>query len=157
MDPTLYAVNAQTGKLIWSNGMRVDSSLAFVNGVLYVGSDNYLYALNPQNGATLWRRAVPTTFNTLIANGTLYAASSSGDMYAFHASDGAFLWHTTLNAMKAGETTTPVLMNGALYVETLDEGISPSQAILYKLNASDGSEDWNASVNWNVSTIGVAA
>ncbi|HLZ63568.1 MAG TPA: PQQ-binding-like beta-propeller repeat protein [Ktedonosporobacter sp.] len=155
--PSLYAVNAQTGKLIWSNGMRVDSSLAFANGVLYVGSDNYLYALNPQNGAMLWRRAVPTTFNTLIANGTLYAASSSGDMYAFNASDGAPLWHTTLNRMSAGETTTPVLMNGELYVATLDEGTSTSPAILYALNASNGSEDWNASVNWNVSSIGVAA
>ncbi|HEY6542281.1 MAG TPA: PQQ-binding-like beta-propeller repeat protein, partial [Ktedonobacteraceae bacterium] len=128
--PTLYAVNAQTGKLLWSNGMRVDSSLAFANGILYVGSDNYLYALNPQNGAMLWRRAVPTNFNTLIANGTLYVTSSSGDMYAFHASDDALLWHTVLNHMGAGETTTPALMNGELYVETLDEGTSLSPAIL---------------------------
>lgn len=153
--PTLYAVNATTGKLLWSNNMSVDSSLAVANGVLYVGSNNYLYALNPSNGATLWRSPLATNFNLLVANGVIYAATDSNGMYALAASNGTLLWHNALNPMNAGQTTIPVLMDGELYVETIDEGISPSTAILHALNASSGHEDWYDTVSWNISSIGV--
>ena len=154
--PTLYAVNAADGKLLWHSNMSVDSSLAVANGVLYIGSNNYLYALNPYNAAILWRRPLATQFNILIANGIIYAATDSAGMYALNAGDGTLLWHNALNPMHAGEITIPVLMKGELYVETIDEGISPSTAILHALNASTGVENWSDSVAWNISSIGVA-
>ncbi len=158
--PTLYAVNARNGKLLWHNSMpvqSVQSSLAVANGVLYVGSRNFLYALNPHNGAILWRRQVATPFTPLIVNGIIYIASGSAGMYALNASDGTLRWHNALNPMRAGETTRPLLMNGEVYVGTIDVGVSPSKAFIHALDASSGTEDWYASVNWNVSTIGIAA
>jgi outer membrane protein assembly factor BamB len=154
---TLYAVNAQDGKLLWHNPMRVESSLAVANGVLYVGSRNLLYALNPQTGSILWSRPVPTPFNPLIVNGVIYASSASDGVYALNASDGTLRWHNALNPTSTGETVTPVLMNSELYVATVNVGPGPQNATLHALNASNGIEDWNASVAWNVSSIGVAA
>lgn len=157
---TLYAVDAQDGKLLWHNPMlvpSVPSSLAVANGVLYVGSRNFLYALNPQNGVILWRRPIATPFTPLIVNGVIYLASDDGGMYALNAGDGTLLWHNPLNPMRAGETTRPLLLKGEVYVETIDVGGSFT-AILHALNASTGVEDWDASVPDNIGgTIGIAA
>lgn len=158
--PTLYAVNAQDGKLLWHNPMPVQavpSSLAVANGVLYIGSRNFLYALNPHNGAILWRRPMATPFTPLIAGGVIYLASGSTGVYALNASDGTLRWHTQLYPMRAGETTRPVLLKGEVYVGTIDRGVSPPKAFIYALNASTGAEDWDASVPDNQGTIGIAA
>ncbi len=153
---TLYAVRALDGKLLW-HGMAVESWLAISHGVLYAGSGNYLYGLNTRNGAVLWRRQVATPFNPLIANGVLYVASGSGGMDAFDAGNGKLLWHNALNPMHVGVTTRPILLRGEVYVETIDEGISPSKDFLHAINARSGVEDWHATVSWNVGTIGVTA
>ena len=159
--PTLYAVNAQDGKLLWHNAMpipAVPSSLAAANGMLFVGSRNFLYALHPRTGAILWRRPMATPFTPLIVNGVIYLASGSGGMYALNASDGTLRWHTPLNPLRAGLTTRPLLLKGEVYVETLDVGGSPLTAIIHALNASTGAEDWNASIPDNIGgTIGIAA
>ncbi len=159
--PTLYAVNAQDGKLLWHNPMpipAVPSSLAAANGVLYVGSRNFLYALNAQNGAILWRRPMYTAFTPVIANGVIYLASDDGGMYALNASDGTLRWHNPLNPMRAGEETRPLLLKGEVYVETIDVGGGSHKAFVHALNASTGAEDWNASVPDNIGgTIGIAA
>src|SRR6266566_3843848 len=52
-DNVLYALNAKTGKVLWTytTDNFVSSSPAVVNGVVYVGSeDDKLYALNARNG-----------------------------------------------------------------------------------------------------------
>lgn len=158
--PTLYAVNAQDGKLLWHNTMpiqSVQSSLAVANGELYVGSRNFLYALNPHNGAIRWQRPMATPFTPLIVNGVIYLASADGGIYALNASDGTLRWHNPLNPMRAGETTRPVLLKGEVYVATIDVGGGPNKAFVHALNASTGAQDWYASVAWNISTIGIAA
>jgi len=68
-----YAVNTQTGAMIWKQnlGVTVDpgcnpvdngvtSSAAIVNGVLYVGGGGpYWYALDPATGNVLWKASPP--------------------------------------------------------------------------------------------------
>ncbi len=49
-ETTLYAVNAQNGKLVWQKSMLVASSLAFSHNILYAGAENDLYGLNSHNG-----------------------------------------------------------------------------------------------------------
>jgi len=154
---SLYAINAQDGKLVWHNSMLVDSPLAVSNGVLYAGSDSSFYALNPRNGAILWQRPLTTPLNSLIMNGVIYVASSSGGMDAFATSSGKLLWQNALNSLHAGETTRPVLIGGEVYSETIDVGISPSNVFIHALNARSGAEDWRARVSWNESGIGIAA
>jgi eukaryotic-like serine/threonine-protein kinase len=151
---TLAAVDAGNGKLLW-RGMSVESSLAVSNGVLYAGSANFLYRLNGHNGAILWRYPVATPFNPMVAHGVLYVASGSSGMDAFDMG-GKLLWHNALNPMRVGITSKPVLIGSEVYVETLDEGVSPSNAILHALNARSGAEDWSVRISWNVGTIGIA-
>jgi outer membrane protein assembly factor BamB len=156
--PSLYAVNAQNGKLLWHNAMLVNSTLTLANGVLYVGTNNYLYALNAKDGTTRWRQPLMTSLKTLVVNDILYVVLDSGDMYALNANDGTQRWHTPLRSMHAGSTTMPLIIHDELYVGTVDLGSSsPSNAMLHALNTNTGVEDWHASLAWNISTIGVAA
>src|SRR6202521_4087378 len=57
-DNKLYALNATTGKLLWSFAGGANYGMngpSVANGVVYVGSnDHHLYALNARNGALLW-------------------------------------------------------------------------------------------------------
>jgi outer membrane protein assembly factor BamB len=155
-ETTLYAVNAQDGKRVWQKSMLVASSLAFSHNILYAGAEHDLYGLNSHNGAILWRHQVATPFTSLIANGVLYVASASSGMDAFDVGNGRVLWHNALNPMHAGETSRPALIEGDVYVETIDVGVDPSNVFLHAINARSGVEDWHATVSWNVSTIGVA-
>ena len=153
---TIYAIRALDGKLLW-HGMSVGSSLAVSHNVLYAGSSNYLYKLNSHNGAILWRCRVATPFNSLIANGVIYIASGSSGMDAFNEDSGKLLWHNALNSMQVGVTTRPVLIRGEVYIETIDEGVSPFKVFLHALNARNGAENWHANTTEDASSINIAA
>ena len=84
---TLYALNAHTGKTIWSAPVAsgITSSPAVANKVVYVGTDGgTLYAFDAKNGATL--AAVPGVAgqsSPAIANGTVYSETTiSGELFA---------------------------------------------------------------------------
>ena len=158
----LSALNAQNGRRLWSLSTPIDgdSSLLAANGLLYVNIDHILFALNGQNGATVWQSPISSPIRPLLVNGVLYVASFDNGMYAFNAKNGTLLWHTPLNKMAVEMATAPVMLNGTLFIETIDEGgdpYQPRQAVLHALNARNGIENWYASVAWNISTIDVAA
>lgn len=161
----LSALNAQNGQRLWSLSTPIDgnSSLLAAHGLLYVQINHRLFALNEHNGTAVWQSPVGSPIRSLLVNGILYASSFDNGLYAFNAQNGRLLWHNPLNKMGAGVTTAPVLLNGTLFVETIDEGGNPSQssqprqAILHALDARNGIENWYASVAWNISTIDVAA
>lgn len=161
----LSALNAQNGQRLWSLNTPIDgnSSLLAAHGLLYTHINDMLLALNEQNGTIVWQSPISSPMHPLLANGILYVATFNNGLYAFNAQNGTLLWHDPLNKMNAGVTTSPVLLNSTLFVETIDEGGNPSQspqprqAILHALNARSGIENWYASVPWNISTIDVAA
>ena len=87
-DHNLYALDAETGKLLWTyaTGGRVDSSPAVADGVVYVGSDDhYLYAVNASTGMLLWKYATGGAVrpSPAIANGMVYIGSGDDKLYAF--------------------------------------------------------------------------
>jgi outer membrane protein assembly factor BamB len=86
----LYALNAKTGKTMWSASVAsgVTSSPAVANGVVYVGSDDgTLYAFNAKTGAEL--AAVPGVAgqsSPTVANGMVYSETTvSGELFALGA------------------------------------------------------------------------
>ena len=86
-DNNTYALNAETGALLWNytTGNRVSSSPAIANGVVYVGSqDNNLYALDAATGAFLWDYTTGgvVTSSPAIANGVVYFGSRDKNLYA---------------------------------------------------------------------------
>jgi outer membrane protein assembly factor BamB len=86
-DHSVYALNASTGALVWSDATRgmVDSSPAVANGVVYVGSGRRVYALKASTGAKLWNYTTGDLVDSspAIANGVVYVASFDNSVYAF--------------------------------------------------------------------------
>ena len=154
---TLFALNAQTGKLLWSQSTSVnaDSSLSVANGILYAGSNSALFALNAQTGTLLWRSPIATPLHPLVANGILYVTSETG-LFALNPQNGALLWQNALDETQSMYISRPVILENKIYVEALDMSTSPSKVMLHALNVNNGGEDWYTSVAWNISTVGVA-
>ena len=77
---TLYALNARTGKTVWSAPVAsgITSSPSVANGVVYVGSDDgTLYAFDAKTGAELATiSGVAGQSSPTVANGALVGAPS---------------------------------------------------------------------------------
>jgi len=155
--PRLFAIDAQSGKLIWHTNTFIDSmtQLVVADGLLYTSQNNSLVGLNPQNGEVIWH------YNgihgaTLLANGhVLYATSDAGDLYAFETQTHTLIWHEKLRTLAAGEATRMKLIGDELYVGFNDLGQNQFASI-HAINTQVGSEDWSTKVNWNVSTLDIA-
>jgi outer membrane protein assembly factor BamB len=83
----LYALNARTGKTVWSAPVAssITSSPSVANGVVYVGSDDgTLYAFNAKTGAELAAVAgVAGQSSPTVANGVVYSETTvSGELFA---------------------------------------------------------------------------
>jgi len=148
---TAYAVDAASGKTLWSTPLHMKASEQFVvsGDTLYIGSSEYtLYALNARTGQLLWQRSYKDL--TMVGAQTVeiapYPASDGGaiyigtpkGIYAWRASDGKTQWSYpmpatcgALSGICAPEVAT--VSNGTVYA-WLDG--------LYALNASDGSLRW---------------
>ena len=89
-DNKVYALDAKTGTVKWGSisiGLFQYSSPAMVNGVVYIGSENYnLYALNANSGTVLW--SYSTGYSILssptLVNGIVYIGSDDYKLYAFY-------------------------------------------------------------------------
>lgn len=84
---TLYALNAHTGKILWSAPVAsgITSSPAIANAVVYVGSDDgTLYAFDAKTGAELAAVAgVAGQSSPTVANGVVYSETTvSGELFA---------------------------------------------------------------------------
>jgi eukaryotic-like serine/threonine-protein kinase len=133
----LNLTNVDKLGLKWSfatNGY-LRSSPAVVDGILYVGSDDYsLYALDASTGAKLWQF---TTGNEVesspaVAYGTVYVGSDDGKLYALNAKTGSELWQFTAANSVA---SSPVVVDGVVYFGSFDNNV-------YALDARTGTKLW---------------
>ena len=155
--PRLFAIDAQSGKLVWHTDTLIDSmtQLIVTEGLLYTSQNNSLVGLDPQNGQVVWHYS-GIHGATLLANGhILYATSDSGDLYAFETQTHTLLWHEKLRTLAAGEATRLKLTGNELYVGFNDLGQNQF-ATIHAINTQTGNEDWSTKVNWNVSTLDIA-
>jgi len=91
----LYALDASTGKMLWSYpvGTEVMTSPIVANDVVYAGGyENNFYALNVSDGAKLWSYQLdsPSTdswSSAAMANGILYVGFEEGTLFAFGSSN----------------------------------------------------------------------
>src|SRR2546421_313482 len=127
-------------KLDWSfpttPGFGTSSSVAVVNGVVYVGSwDNNVYALNATTGAKKWSFATRGGIESspAVVNGVVYIGSNDANVYALNATTGAKKWSF---ATGGGVESSPAVVNGVLYVGS-------GNANVYALNASTGAKKWS--------------
>jgi outer membrane protein assembly factor BamB len=119
-------LNAANGAKIWSytTGDEVESSPAVVNGVVYIGSNDWnIYALNAVNGAKIWSY---TTGNWVVSspavvNGVVYVGSDDGKVYAFGALSTTSPSSSSTSTASPSPTipeTTPLFAIASLIVAT---------------------------------------
>jgi outer membrane protein assembly factor BamB len=113
---SLYAVNANTGQLVWERltNTGIGSSPCVSDGKVYIScNDNYLYALDAATGATIWRqRVLANGASAAVANGIVYIGGGGTDyFYAFDAQTGTLKWkfHTPGATM----TSSPLIVNAS--------------------------------------------
>lgn len=143
---TLYAFDATTGSLLWSNTIvsnqdayGIETAPTVANGLVYIGADN-LYILDGTTGNLIKTIPVPQAgdlSSPTIVNGVIYVGGSSGEVAALNASDGSLLWQTSVGNIIAG---APAVVNGIVYVDTIHTGL------LVALNAKTGKILWNGSL-----------
>ena len=118
----VYALNAETGALLWSYTIAASigaSSPAVANGVAYISAGDGLYALNVSTGVKLWSYATGGGVDSspAVANGVVYVGSDNGDVYALNASTGAKLWSYAFGSPEElGVFSSPTMVDGMLYV-----------------------------------------
>lgn len=140
---SLYAVDANTGKLRWSFPRHPSGALqrvAMENGLVYLLSNTgspapgepftTLYALNASDGSVRWQHVVHG--DVVPGNGILYAGTAAGDVAAYRASDGAFLWR----APQIQGLVSGLVANGTAYLLGQAGGI-------FALDADTGKVLWS--------------
>ena len=127
-DNQTYALNAETGALVWKvptgYDQCVQASPGFANGLVYTGGsfDNNVYALEAATGATKW--SFPTgggifTAPAIVGN-TEYVGSLDNKTYALNAQTGALMW-----SYKTGGNiySSPAVAKGVVYFGSYDGNV----------------------------------
>jgi outer membrane protein assembly factor BamB len=135
-------VSGLTKAWSFATGSFVDSSAAEVDGVVYIGSEDFsLYALNATTGALLW--SFPTggfvESPPAVANGVVYFGSDDNHLYALNATTGALLWSFPASgqpALTGNVETSPAVVGGVVYFGSDDQNV-------YALNATTGALLWS--------------
>ena len=145
-DSKLYAINAISGKMLWTatTSNYISSSPAVANGIVYVSSrDEKLYAFRASSGKMLWTASTSNTIQSspAVVNDIVYVGSDK--LYAFNAISGRVLWTAGTSGYIA---CSPAVANGIVYVDA-DK--------LYAFNATSGRVLWTAPVGtarWTTAT-----
>ena len=130
-DSNVYAVDAQTGTLLWKFPTKdvVHSSPAVVNNTVYIGSwDSYLYAIDAETGQEKWsfksgedntiHNQVGFQSSPAVVDGTVYIGCRDAHVYALDAANGRKKWdYPTAKSWVIG---TPAVRDGMVYVGTSD-------------------------------------
>jgi outer membrane protein assembly factor BamB len=144
----LYALDANTGALIWQVENDGLLPVTVVNNIVYGESGDGLVALNAQTGALIWKFAA-TAINSGVAvvNGVVFAATRTGDVWALDAGTGALIWSRHFGVSATPKPTlyssygALSVANGTVYVAAAD---FKSQYYVYALNSSTGATIWKS-------------
>ncbi|HZR41361.1 MAG TPA: PQQ-binding-like beta-propeller repeat protein [Ktedonobacteraceae bacterium] len=171
--PTLLAIDAQTGKLLWSHEFAHATlvDLAAADGILYAGTNpvsqniipptkkgkstgqlpapstttSTIYAFNAIDGKQHDSYTVSGGIKTLsAANGTLYVGASNG-LQALSLSDGKQIWYTAISGQQV-DITTPHIVNDVMYttISNVSELAGQSTAIVAAFKTSTGEKLWQS-------------
>lgn len=166
----LQAVNATTGKRIWSKNYGSSTFLLQAHGILYdstclaasngENSGCYIYAINPANGAKLWSFA--TTQGTAwitIQDNVVYGASYA-HLFALNAATGKPLWQKTLPYPNQEIAQTPLVVDHVLYAASCNTTKGTSNYLgcyFLAFNTSNGSALWHTPASQSIWTSPTSA
>jgi len=174
-DKGLYAMDAGSKKLLWSNTINVQSGGQgqtiiimqpyICNGVLYAAlvSDkegmagrSRVAAFNLGSGKLIWQSEVfaGEASKLTIAHGVMYVGSSiantgplEGMLYAYNATDGRQIWKIATNG---GVQNTPSISNGVVYVPLFTD-FKLKESIL-AVDLKTGQKKWQHQIDEGLTT-----
>jgi outer membrane protein assembly factor BamB len=160
-DGNLYGVDLASGTQKWKlfTGVRVTSSPAVENGVVYFGSySGRFYAVDAATGKLKWKfqtegekrfagkhlhgsepaaEAMPDPFDFYLSSpalwsGAVYFGSGDGNVYALDEATGNLKWK-----FQTGDVVhaSPAISDGTLFIGSWD-------SYFYALDAASGKEKW---------------
>jgi eukaryotic-like serine/threonine-protein kinase len=96
----LYALNATTGKVLWTASNTSFSPPTVANGLVYVSVLNTVYALNASNGSVVWQYQYQSLFGANVGEITVSGGLAYGtvlgpynrDVIALDARSGQLVW-----------------------------------------------------------------
>ena len=127
----LIALNRETGLLDWTRMIDIASPVVVGNASLFAVSRSVIRALDAATGEDLWSVPLDTTVTAPLVwdSGWLIAIVEPGEVLAFRAADGAFMWRRSVGApsphpaVPAGESALYFsLADGRLVALGLERG-----------------------------------
>ncbi len=121
-----YALEAESGELIWKKELGKDGLGAFntgnvvKDGIFYTGFGNYLQAVDVETGKISWvnkdwRGGEGATSTMIVANDVLIAASNWRALYVHDIKTGKLLWKKSDDGYSS-RSSTATYLNDTLYV-----------------------------------------
>jgi outer membrane protein assembly factor BamB len=171
MDGNLYAIDANSGMLRWSQVLKTSPTLTtVVDGKLYlvvsasvsVYSSYVVYTFDPVTGKEyqhyqILRSAIGgESFS--IAEQKIYVSSGNG-LYAFNLANGTQVWHKQIDQKQAFSGL--LVINGVLHISStpaLDNNVQAgaSAGYVYAFNAQTGTQIWRSTTEGNALLTTVA-
>lgn len=148
--PDFYAVNVNTGELLWTYHFMNDVSMSGTyssisptvkNGKVYFANfDSTVFALNATSGKLVWKKQLNggIAYSSPVINGSNLFIIAKDGLYSLNINSGKTKWKT-LGAFSGD----PVYSNGCVFVE--------AHAKIICINASDGTIIWEKNINYPIS------
>ena len=133
----VYAVDAQNGTLLWRYASEYDVSfLTLADGVVYVLTESGpLRALDAGSGALLWSYEADDATGIALEDGVAYVVTRE-NLLALGAATGELLSRYESDV----EMYSPTLVNGTLYVNTVEGAVSA-------IDSATGDTIWSYGTN----------
>jgi outer membrane protein assembly factor BamB len=146
----VYALDPETGKLLWSVKDLFTAAVAVAGDVVYAGvaiRDDLtggVTALSAGTGELLWTFDFPPTVDAngglSVADGVVYATTARGEIFALSPSSGDVLWRVANPAITF--STFPEVANGVVFVTSGHDKQDGSSPVQYAVDARTGHVLW---------------
>ena len=157
-----YAVNIDTGNLIWSqtNKNPFNSQIKINNNKVYsIDMNNILRCVSLLDGSEIWKFKSENIFlkspkrnSIIIDNDRVFINNSVGDIIAINAENGSLLWQTPTQSSTIYENAFNLVLSD-LVARGDNLIFSNNRNEFYSLNINNGLINWKQEVNSNVRSI----
>ncbi|NMG82603.1 MAG: PQQ-binding-like beta-propeller repeat protein [Methanosarcinales archaeon] len=143
---TIIAINAATGAEIWSCDLEDEASSTptVVDGIVYIGGNDYLYAFDTSNGKEKWKYQVGGVIESspAVSRGTIYFGSEDHFVYAVDTATGKEKWRFKTDG---SIQSSPAVSENVLYVCS---GVSIDESAIYAFDTATGTLKWKQIINF---------
>ena len=157
-----YAVNIDTGNLIWSqtNKNPFNSQIKIKYDKIYsIDMNNILRCISLLDGSEIWKFKSENIFlkspkrnSIIIDNNRVFINNSVGDIIAINADNGSLIWQTPTQSSTIYENAFNLVLSD-LVAQGDSLIFSNNRNEFYSLNLNNGLINWKQEVNSNVRSI----